>query len=147
MGQVLLAYSSPVRMDSYFKTEHLRKITEFTETREDHLRQILAEVRANGYCAVQDELEVGLVSVAVPLWGPAGNFIAAMNCSSVARRTDSREILRTRLALLKEFAQQVSAALARFPSWRIPWRARRLRRQKASEPRQRASNVSATFDC
>jgi IclR family pca regulon transcriptional regulator len=116
MGRVLLAYSSPVRMDSYFKTEHLRKITEFTETREDHLRQILAEVRANGYCVVQDELEVGLVSVAVPLWGPAGNVIAAMNCSSVARRTDSREMLHTRLDLLKEFAQQVSAALARFPS-------------------------------
>jgi IclR family pca regulon transcriptional regulator len=70
----------------------------------------------NGYCVVQDELEVGLVSIAVPIWGPGGNVIAAMNCASVARRTDSREMLRTRLDLLKEFAQQVSAALARFPS-------------------------------
>jgi IclR family pca regulon transcriptional regulator len=115
-GRVLLSHRSPERVAKYFRTENLRKFTEFTEIREERLRQILAEARINGYCVVQDELEVGLVSIAVPIWGPEGNVIAAMNCSSVARRTDSREILRTRLDLLKEFAQQVSAALARFPS-------------------------------
>jgi len=116
MGRVLLAYRRPAQLDNYFQKEHLLKITEFTETDVERLRQILLEVRANGYSVVQDELEVGLVAVAVPIWGPAGNVIAAMNCSSVARRTDSQEILRTRLGLLKETAQQVSAALARFPS-------------------------------
>ena len=115
-GRVLLANRSPERLTHYFRTEYFRKFTEFTEIDEQRLRQILAEARINGYCVVQDELEVGLVSIAVPIWGPAGNVIAAMNCSSVARRTDSREMLRTRLDLLKEFAQQVSAALARFPS-------------------------------
>jgi IclR family pca regulon transcriptional regulator len=116
MGRVLLAYRSPAQIEHYLKIEHYRKITEFTETRIDKLRQIISDVRTNGYCVVQDELEVGLVSVAVPIWGPAGNVIAAMNCSSVARRTDDQEILRTRLDLLKGYAQQVSAALARFPS-------------------------------
>ncbi len=116
MGRVLLAYRNPVMLEQYFKTEQFRKITEFTETRPERLREILAEVRTNGYCVVQDELEVGLVSVAVPIWGPAGNVIAAMNSSSVARRTDNRELLRTRLDILKDVSHQVSIALARFPS-------------------------------
>lgn len=116
LGRVLLAYRSPAQIENYFKKEHLVKITEFTETGVEPLRQILVEVRANGYAVVQDQLEVGLVSIAVPIWGPAGNVIAAMNCSSVARRTDSQEILRTRLNLLKETAQKVSGALARFPA-------------------------------
>lgn len=116
MGRVLLAYRSPAQQEAYFRAEHFQKITEFTETDVSQLRRILAEVRINGYAVVQDELEVGLVAIAVPIWGPAGNVIAAMNCSSVARRTDSQEILRTRLDLLSEFAKQVSAALARFPS-------------------------------
>jgi IclR family pca regulon transcriptional regulator len=116
MGRVLLAYRNPIQVENYFQLAQLNKITEFTETNVERLRQILLEVRANGYAVVQDELEIGLVAVAVPIWGPAGNVIAAMNCSSVARRTDSQEMLRTRLGLLEETAQQVSAALARFPS-------------------------------
>jgi IclR family transcriptional regulator, pca regulon regulatory protein len=116
MGRVLLAHRSPAHLENYFRRANLHKITDFTETDPARLRQILTEVKTNGYAVVQDELEVGLVAIAVPIWGPAGNVIAAMNCSSVARRTDSEEILRTRLDLLKQFAQQVSAALARFPS-------------------------------
>jgi IclR family pca regulon transcriptional regulator len=117
MGRVLLAYKSPACLDYYFQAENLRRFTEFTETNEERLRQILMSVRADGYAVVQDELEVGLVSIAVPIWGPAGTVIAAMNCASVARRTDSQEMLRTRLGLLKEFSQEVSVALARFPSF------------------------------
>jgi len=135
MGRVLLAYRSPAQIDNYFRLEHVRKITEFTETNIDRLRQILVEVRANGYAVVQDELEVGLVAVAVPIWGPAGNVIAAMNCSSVARRTDSQEMLRTRLGLLKEMAQQVSGALARFPSLAHSVASEEIVSPEASEPR------------
>jgi IclR family pca regulon transcriptional regulator len=65
---------------------------------------------------VQDELEVGLVSLAVPLKDHSGHVFAAMNCSSVARRTDGKEMLRTRLDLLREYSTQVSSALMRFPA-------------------------------
>ena len=115
-GRVLLAHRSPAQQEHYFRMERFEKITEFTETDVGRLRRILGEVRMQGYSVVQDELEVGLVAIAVPLWGPAGNVIAALNCSSVARRTDSTEILHSRLDLLTEYSKQVSEALARFPS-------------------------------
>jgi len=116
-GRVLLASRTDFQLETYFRTQSFRKITEFTETNVDRLKNILGDVRANGYSVVQDELEVGLIAVAVPIRDPAGRVMAAMNCSSITRRTDSDEMIRTRLELLREHADQVSAALARSPSF------------------------------
>jgi IclR family pca regulon transcriptional regulator len=89
---------------------------QFTEINPDKIRRHLDKIRADGYAVVQDELEVGLVSLAVPLRNHSGHVFAAMNCASVARRTDGKEMLRTRLDLLREYASQVSSALLRFPA-------------------------------
>jgi IclR family pca regulon transcriptional regulator len=116
MGRILLAHLPAEQLKAYFQSEKFHRITQFTETDPERLKKLLDKVRHDGYCVVQDELEVGLVSLAVPLRDSAGHVIAAMNCSSVARRTDSKEMLSTRLDLLQEFAQRVSIALNRFPA-------------------------------
>ena len=116
MGRCQLAFLPPERLNHYFATEKFDRITEFTETNPDKIRRHLDKIRADGFAVVQDELEVGLVSLAVPLKDNSGHVFAAMNCSSVARRTDGKEMLRTRLDLLREYAGQVSSALLRFPA-------------------------------
>jgi IclR family pca regulon transcriptional regulator len=116
MGRVLLAHLPQDQLARYFATEKFEKITEFTETNPDKIKRHLDKIRNEGFAIVQDELEVGLVSLAVPLQDHSGHVFAAMNCSSVARRTDGKEMLRTRLNLLREYASQVSAALLRFPA-------------------------------
>ena len=116
MGRAQLAYLPAEKLNAYFASERFERITEFTETNPDKIRKHLDRIRADGYAVVQDELEVGLVSLAVPLHDHAGHVFAAMNCSSVARRTDGKEMLRTRLELLQEYASQVSSALLRFPA-------------------------------
>jgi IclR family pca regulon transcriptional regulator len=116
MGRVQLAFHSPEKLNAYFASERFERITEFTETNPEKIRRHLDKIRADGYAVVQDELEVGLVSLAVPLQDNGGHVFAAMNCSSVARRTDGKEMLRTRLDLLQEYAGQVSSALLRFPA-------------------------------
>jgi IclR family pca regulon transcriptional regulator len=116
MGRAQLAFLPPEKLNAYFASERFTRITEFTETNPDKIRRHLDKIRADGYAVVQDELEVGLVSLAVPLKDNAGHVFAAMNCSSVARRTDGKEMLRTRLDLLREYAGQVTAALVRFPA-------------------------------
>jgi IclR family pca regulon transcriptional regulator len=116
MGRVLLAHLPPEKLSIYFASEKFTRITEFTETNPDKIRRHLDKIRVDGYGVVQDELEVGLVSLAVPLQDNAGHVFAAMNCSSVARRTDGKEMLRTRLDLLREYATHVSSALLRFPA-------------------------------
>jgi len=116
MGRAQLAFLPPDKLNAYFAAEKFDRITEFTETNPDKIKRHLDKIRADGYAVVQDELEVGLVSLAVPLRDTAGHVFAAMNCSSVARRTDGKEMLRTRLELLQEYASQVSSALLRFPA-------------------------------
>jgi IclR family pca regulon transcriptional regulator len=116
MGRVLLAYLPKEKLDAFFASQKFEMITEFTETNPDKIRKHLDKIRADGYGVVQDELEVGLVSLAVPLKDNSGHVFAAMNCSSVARRTDGKEMLRTRLDLLREYSTQVSSALMRFPA-------------------------------
>ena len=116
MGRVQLAYLPPEKLNLYFAHEKFDRITEFTETNPEKIRRHLDKIRADGYAVVQDELEVGLVSLAVPLKDNSGHVFAAMNCSSVARRTDGKEMLRTRLDLLREYSGQVSSALSRFPA-------------------------------
>ena len=116
MGRVLLAYLPKEKLDIFFASQKFEMITEFTETNPDKIRKHLDKIRADGYGVVQDELEVGLVSLAVPLKDHSGHVFAAMNCSSVARRTDGKEMLRTRLDLLREYSTQVSSALMSFPA-------------------------------
>lgn len=117
MGRVLLAHLTPGQLDAYFAAETLVKFTNFTETNEERIRRALKKVRNSGFAVVQDELEIGLVSLAVPIRDASGRVIAAMNCASVARRTECDEMVRSRLDLLKGFAEQVSSALRRFPTF------------------------------
>jgi IclR family pca regulon transcriptional regulator len=115
-GRVLLAHKDPAQVKEMFRSETLSKITEFTETRPERIAQILEQVRVQDYCAVQDELEVGIVSVAVPLRDATGRVIAAMNCSCVTRRTTAKEMVKTRLSLLRQYAARVADAIHRHPA-------------------------------
>jgi IclR family pca regulon transcriptional regulator len=116
-GRVLLAHRTPEQLQAYFKTSPLRKLTSATETNVDVFKQDIENVRAKGYSIVPDELELGLVTVAVPIMGSAGNAIAAITCASVSLRNESEDSIRTRLVKpMQESARKVSAALARFPS-------------------------------
>src|SRR3954454_21188322 len=86
MGRVLLAHQSTDVVDSYFARAHLRKLTEHTETSRLALRRILKTVREKHLAAIEDELDYGLVSVALPIFGPSGQIVAAANCSDITNR-------------------------------------------------------------
>jgi IclR family pca regulon transcriptional regulator len=72
MGRVLLAFQPQAAIDAYFDRVNMRRLTEHTETDPNSLRKILKDVRTKGYAAIQDELDYGIVSVALPIFGPHG---------------------------------------------------------------------------
>lgn len=84
MGRVLLAGLSPAELNLYFETAQLQPLTPQTTVNEESLRAELATIRANGWCLVDQELEVGLRSLAVPVMDHSGNTIAAINTSMSA---------------------------------------------------------------
>ena len=64
-------------------------------------------VRAQGYALVDQELEEGLRSLAVPIRNGSGLPVAAMNVSAHASRGTSESIRKELLPLLKEAARRI----------------------------------------
>ena len=115
MGRVLLAFQPDSMIDAYFRDAPLRKLTEHTETNPTTLRRILREVRMKGYAAIQDELDYGIVSVAVPIFGPGGQIVAAANCSDVTSRLDKNGMIQKRLPVLRQAVRKIESTLAQYP--------------------------------
>ena len=72
-------------------------------------------IRKAGYASIQDELDYGIVSVAVPVFGPEGDILAAINCSTATTRVTRENMVRTRLPELKQAAQRIEVELRRYP--------------------------------
>ncbi|GHD06719.1 IclR family transcriptional regulator domain-containing protein [Zhihengliuella salsuginis] len=94
----------------------LAALTENTITAPDELRAELERVREQGWCLVDQELERGLSSLAVPVRGPGGRVVAALNVSmsvgGPGAGDTARERAATLLPQLEEAAAQVEEALA-----------------------------------
>lgn len=110
MGRVLLAGLDEPTLETYFATADLAEVTAQTITDETTLRHTLADIRSHGYAIVEEELEVGLASVAVPIKNRAGVTVAAMN-TSVAVTTQTPADLRELVPPLQAAAAEISHAL------------------------------------
>jgi len=86
MGRVLLAALPEAELDAHLSRARLRKLTEHTVDDPGQLRAILADVRAKGWAAVDQELEAGVRSIAVPIRDSSGRVVAAINASAHAAR-------------------------------------------------------------
>ena len=115
MGRVLLAFQPESAIDAYFERASLRRLTEHTETNPAALRRILKEVRTKGYAAIQDELDYGIVSVALPIFGPHGRIVAAANCSDVTNRLDRDTMIKKRLPVLRQAVRRIEGMLTQHP--------------------------------
>jgi len=115
LGRVLLAYQDSGRLDDYFRHVELQKLTDKTVTSKQKLRKILRDTRNNAYASIQDELDYGIVSVAVPVLGPDGEILAAINCSTATTRVNEQDMVDSRLPTLRQAAKQVELELGRYP--------------------------------
>jgi IclR family transcriptional regulator, pca regulon regulatory protein len=79
-----------------------RRLTPWTCTGLDQLGAILDEVRRTGYCVVSQELEVGLISISVPVFNNAGDTVAAVNVASASSRMTVEDMVSNFLAALIE---------------------------------------------
>lgn len=111
MGRVLLAGLGPEMLDRYFASVQLAALTPRTVTDEAKLREIVAQVREQGWSVVDQELEDGLCSIAAPVYDRDGDVFAALTiCGHAGRVTApqlSDEFLPHLLAAAKQITHQV----------------------------------------
>ena len=114
MGRVLLAHQAPGVLDVLL-ADGVHPATGLGIDNVADLRAELEKVRARGYAIVDQELEIGLRSVAVPVFNADGSIAAAMNVSMGVRQqapVGAEEAAREVLPALLKAAAQVQEALA-----------------------------------
>ncbi|HJW12055.1 MAG TPA: IclR family transcriptional regulator C-terminal domain-containing protein [Albitalea sp.] len=85
-GRVLLASRPQAEVDAWLATQTLAPLTPHTITSTERLRAEIARVRAQGYAAVDQEMETGMRTISVPLKNYRGEVLAALNvCAHAAR--------------------------------------------------------------
>ncbi len=112
MGRVLLAGIAPEKLDVLLKGLELEALTPHTITEMKRLRAELDKVRAQGWAFVDQELEEGLRSIAVPIRDMHGTTLAALNLSSTTSRTTLASARRDLLPQLLATAARIEADLA-----------------------------------
>lgn len=115
LGKVLLAYQGEAAIKAYLEEVELERLTEHTITSKVQLKHRFREIRARGYDSAQDELDYGIVSIAVPVFANDRHIAAAINCSTSTTRVSREVLVETRLPLLQNAAREIEDALKRWP--------------------------------
>jgi IclR family pca regulon transcriptional regulator len=111
MGRVLLAYLPAEQLEQYMARVVLTLHTSRTVNSTEKLGLILRNVRRNGYALVDQEYEVGLRSLAVPVHSPSGRVVATINLSGSAPRLPVYEMQTRFLPILRSAATELGAFL------------------------------------
>ena len=111
MGRVLLAHLPPSELAAYLRRLKLVALTEKTQLAKDKLAAILEAVRNAGYAVVDQELEIGLRSISVPVADPSGRVAAAVNVSAQAGRISVAAMEKTFLPPLRAVARDLGMLL------------------------------------
>jgi IclR family pca regulon transcriptional regulator len=111
MGRVLLAYFPAEQLEQYLARVVLTPHTARTVSSVEKLRLSLRNVRRHGYALVDQEYEVGLRSLAVPVYSPTGRIAATINLSGSAPRMSVYEMQTRFLPHLRTAATELGAFL------------------------------------
>lgn len=111
MGRVLLAGLPQQQLQALLATCPRVAYTRLTLLGDDDLLAAIAQVRAQGWALINQELEEGLISVAAPLRNAQGQTVGAINVSGQANRTSPQEMQARIVPLLLDTAQTISQLL------------------------------------
>ena len=113
MGRVLLAGLPSAELDGYLSRVKLVKLTTRTVSTADELKTALNAIRRNGFAVVDQELEIGLRSIAVPVSNRDGRSVAAINVGTQSSRVSVAEMESKFLPPLRAAAHELGLLLAR----------------------------------
>ncbi|KQY43631.1 MULTISPECIES: IclR family transcriptional regulator domain-containing protein [Rhizobium/Agrobacterium group] len=102
MGRALLASLPEAEARSILDRSELKANTPVTKTAPDALMEELRLVRSQGYAVIDQELELGLCSIAVPVENDRGRVLAAINIGAPAAHVPAAEMGHRYLSLLKD---------------------------------------------
>jgi IclR family pca regulon transcriptional regulator len=112
MGRVLLAGLPDAELEDYLSSAELHPLTGRTVTVPGELRHVIQDTRRCGYAIVDQELEVGVRSAAVPVHDASGKVVAAINATAHASRVSVDRLKKEFVPQLLKTAGAINADLA-----------------------------------
>ncbi|WP_138470190.1 IclR family transcriptional regulator C-terminal domain-containing protein [Poseidonocella sp. HB161398] len=113
IGRVLLAALPDQDLHNWLQSYRLQSMTPKTITDRQAFWDEIVRVRAQGYAVIDEELEIGIRSIAVPIVSPSGRTMAALNASTISARHSAENLVNDFLPELKK----AGLALSRTMGW------------------------------
>lgn len=110
-GRVLVASLPPAELETWISRQHLAPLTPHTVVQPERLRHEIARARQQGWAAVDQEFELGLRTLAVPLKNYRGETVAALNISVHAARMTMDQLVDVSLPPLMQAQAQLRQLL------------------------------------
>lgn len=113
LGKVLLAALDPAEVDAVLAEPTRSGLTPRWQPSPAERDAVLREVRARGWALTDQQLALGIRSVAAPLRDGSGRVVGALNVNTHAAETSVDHLLGHHLPLLLKTAGEISADFAR----------------------------------
>ena len=112
MGRVLLAALPDDAVRDILQNHPPLRRTDKSITDPNKIIEILARIRADGYAIIDQEIEIGLRSIAVPLFDSRNRIIAALNVGVAAVETEPMALRELYLEKLYQVQQTIKPMMA-----------------------------------
>jgi IclR family pca regulon transcriptional regulator len=111
LGRVLLAELHSDEIHRRLAAITIEQYTPMTRTRRAELEVMLRQVHQDGYALVDQELEIGLRALGVPVRNRSGVAVACLSISFVETQTTPERIIEQYLVPLRDAAEQITQSL------------------------------------
>jgi DNA-binding IclR family transcriptional regulator len=112
VGKALVAFAAPEDREHLVETLELAPVAPKSITDREAFRAEIDRIRSQGYAVMDEENEVGMRAVAVPVVDEAGRAFAAIACSAPTVRMGIDDLV-DQLPALQEAAEELAARLPR----------------------------------
>jgi IclR family pca regulon transcriptional regulator len=110
-GRMLLASLAQEQVERFLARAEPEQVTVHTIVNKERLALEIARAREQGYAVVDQELELGLRTIAVPLKNFRGEVVAALNISVHAGRMPVEQMVERCLPALIKIQVELNALL------------------------------------
>ncbi|ABR47466.1 Transcriptional regulator IclR-like protein [Alkaliphilus metalliredigens QYMF] len=110
VGKAILAHLTEEEVEKVWRASEIRKLTKFTITDLDEMKQTLKGIREKGYSLDEQENELGVRCVGAPIFDYSGNVFAAISISGPTIRV-TKERAEEFTQWIIEYSQQISKEL------------------------------------
>jgi IclR family pca regulon transcriptional regulator len=110
-GRVLVALQGDLAINQYLRELGAEKVQAWNKMHNAQLDEELKKIRKKGFATVDQEVEEGVRSLAVPIFDAANRPIAALNILTAVANVTKKKLLDEFLPILQQAASELQSSL------------------------------------